>query len=104
VVQRGYGERARFRRDRWLDGAQAEDIDPNLTAKVAARVAKVHIGKESLSGTWLRDCGPDLGCGGICGLLPPLAGACRGSVIPGARGCSSVELVRRWSLLVKVGL
>jgi mannosylglycoprotein endo-beta-mannosidase len=61
VVQLGNGEKARFWSDRWLDGAKVEDIAPNLTAAVPARKVKVRTVKEGLSGTWLRDCGPDLG-------------------------------------------
>jgi hypothetical protein len=44
-----------------LDGTRVEDIAPNLAAKVAPRVAKIRTVKEALSGTWLHDCGPDLG-------------------------------------------
>jgi hypothetical protein len=38
-----------------------EDIDPNLTALALAHKVKVRTVKEGLSGTWLRDCGPNLG-------------------------------------------
>jgi hypothetical protein len=44
-----------------LNSAKVEDIAPNLTAVVPARKVKVRTVKEGLSGTWLRDCGPDLG-------------------------------------------
>jgi hypothetical protein len=61
VVQLGNGEKVRFWCDHWLDGAKVEDIAPNLTAAVLAHKVKVRTVKEGLSGTWLRDCGPDLG-------------------------------------------
>jgi hypothetical protein len=61
IVHIGDGERAKFWQDRWLDGTRVEDIAPNLAAKVAPHVAKIPTVKEALSGTWLRDCGPDLG-------------------------------------------
>jgi hypothetical protein len=38
-----------------------EDIDPNLTALALAHKVKVRTVKEGLSGTWLRDRGPNLG-------------------------------------------
>jgi hypothetical protein len=60
VVDLGNGERARFWRDRWLDGARLEDIAPNLTAMIPAHKAKVRTVKEGLTGMWLRDYGPNL--------------------------------------------
>jgi hypothetical protein len=61
VVQLGDGERARFWHDRWLDDAKVEDITLNVAALVPAHKAKVRTVKVGLSGTWLRDCGLDLG-------------------------------------------
>jgi hypothetical protein len=61
MVQLWDGERARFWHDRWLDEAKVEDITPNLAALVPIHKAKVRMVKVGLSGTWLRDCGLDLG-------------------------------------------
>jgi hypothetical protein len=61
VVLLGDGEKARFWCDCWLDDTKVEDIDSNLTALVSAHKVKVRMVKEGLSGTWLRDCGPNLG-------------------------------------------
>jgi hypothetical protein len=65
LVQLGDGERVKFWRDRWLDGAKVENIAPNLAALVSVRVAKTRTVKEGLSGLWLRDCGLDLGAAAL---------------------------------------
>jgi hypothetical protein len=38
-----------------------ENIAPNLVASVPAHLVKVQTVKDGLDGSWLRDCGPDLG-------------------------------------------
>jgi hypothetical protein len=52
--------RAKFWRDRWLDGLKVSGIAPNLTALVSPHTAQVCTIKEGLSGMWLHH-GPNLG-------------------------------------------
>jgi hypothetical protein len=61
VVQLGDGEKARFWRDKWLDGVKVADIAPTIAAQIPPHKVKSRTVKEGLSGTWLRDCGPNLG-------------------------------------------
>jgi hypothetical protein len=60
-VEFGSGERAKFWRDKWLDGSKVADIAPNLAALVPTHKTKVRTVKEGLSGMWLQDRGPNLG-------------------------------------------
>jgi hypothetical protein len=60
VVVVGNGERALFRKYRWLQGARVVDHAPNLVAIVSTRNAKVCSVKDGLAGEWLCDCGPNL--------------------------------------------
>jgi hypothetical protein len=40
-------------------------LTPNLVASIPVHVVKVHTVKERLDGSWLRDCGPDLGAAAL---------------------------------------
>jgi hypothetical protein len=57
----GNGERARFWKDRWLNGDMVADIAPNMVKMVSKRRVNACSVKEGLTGQWLRDCGPDMG-------------------------------------------
>jgi hypothetical protein len=57
----GAGERARFWKDRWLDGMRVVNITPNMVKIVSVRSENSRSVKEGLSGRWLLDVGPDLG-------------------------------------------
>jgi hypothetical protein len=47
------GERAKFWKDRWLDGARVVDLAPALVAKVSARWANTRSVKDGVAGAWL---------------------------------------------------
>jgi hypothetical protein len=72
---------------------KVEDIAPNLLALVSAHKVKERTVSDGISGTWLHDCGPNLGEAALAEFF-----------ILWQEDRLAVVLVGGWGLLVKVGL